>query len=67
MASCWRLEAATTQFDKEIRIWRGKKTKPTFGENDSIGAAILEALLKCPEHINQVKVSKKKKYFAEIF
>lgn len=67
MASCWRLEASTTQFDKAARLWRGKKTKPTFGENDSIGKAVLEALLKSPEHINQVKLLIKKNIFFEIF
>lgn len=43
-----------TIYDKENKIWHGRRTKPRFGPDSSIGSVLYEALKKNPEHISQV-------------
>ena len=43
-----------THYNEAEKIWYGNKTKPVFGEKDSIGSVIFEILKNDPDHVAQV-------------
>lgn len=49
-----RIKESKTFYNDIGQIWHGEKRKPIYGSQDSIGAVILSALLKDPNHIAQV-------------
>ncbi|TMW49712.1 hypothetical protein DOY81_005201 [Sarcophaga bullata] len=47
-------EITKTHYNEVDKIWHGNKIEPSFGDKDSIGSVIFEALNKDPDHIGQV-------------
>ncbi|KAM7349499.1 putative 4-coumarate--CoA ligase 1 [Cochliomyia hominivorax] len=51
-----------TTFDKETKIWHGRRVIPRFGPDSSIGSVLYDSLKKTPDHISQICYPSHKKY-----